>query len=327
VVVSNTNPNLKNTGIGGTEPSISVNPSNPKTIDATAFSGCWCSGNAPLWHATDGGNTWTLEYSITPPPLPAGESSFGCPCDQTVDYDRQNRLDGTFLNLTRTDTDVYSGTTTDPTHARAWSWHTSGSPPVTQTTNRTQINTGYVDQPQLLVNRDPVTAAQDNVYVAYDDLTHFERISVAHGSSSLNFTIDKAAGADDNCNLSFAICVNPGLRLAVDRSNGTIYALWQQLAAGSGSNPVTVNYKLNRSTDGGKTWSLNGKADGIVVATAQSTQPTRSSARSMLCSGELIVVQSTGPRTMSTTFTGRATARPATTGLPSPGCMPVLRGR
>jgi hypothetical protein len=30
---------------------------------------------------------------------------------------------------------------------------------------------------------------------------------------------------------------------------------------------------LNRSTDGGKTWSLNGVVTGIVVANADSTQP------------------------------------------------------
>ena len=35
-----------------------------------------------------------------------------------------------------------------------------------------------------------------------------------------------------------------------------------------------INYMLNRSTDGGQTWSLNGSSSGIVVASADSTQPT-----------------------------------------------------
>jgi hypothetical protein len=30
---------------------------------------------------------------------------------------------------------------------------------------------------------------------------------------------------------------------------------------------------LNRSTDGGRTWELNGSPEGIVVANADSTQP------------------------------------------------------
>jgi hypothetical protein len=38
-------------------------------------------------------------------------------------------------------------------------------------------------------------------------------------------------------------------------------------------NPKTIQYILNRSTDQGMTWSLNGNPAGIIVATADSTQP------------------------------------------------------
>src|SRR5207249_8943398 len=35
-----------------------------------------------------------------------------------------------------------------------------------------------------------------------------------------------------------------------------------------------IDYFLNRSTDHGVTWTLNGSAGGIIVANADSTQPT-----------------------------------------------------
>jgi hypothetical protein len=41
----------------------------------------------------------------------------------------------------------------------------------------------------------------------------------------------------------------------------------------STDDPKDLTYMLNRSTDGGATWSLNGNALGIAIANAQSTQP------------------------------------------------------
>ncbi|MDP9184790.1 MAG: hypothetical protein M3O29_03860, partial [Actinomycetota bacterium] len=61
-VVSNTNPDLKNTDtLTDWEPSLAVNCC---TIVITTFSGTWGSGNAPLWRSRDGGVTWTKAYSI-----------------------------------------------------------------------------------------------------------------------------------------------------------------------------------------------------------------------------------------------------------------------
>ena len=97
-VVSNTNPNLTNTDtFGDSEPSIAVNTKNPDEIVITAFSGAWSSssGFAPLWHSTDGGNTWTKEFTIPAPPGISG--AVGCPCDQEVDYGRGGGLSATFL--------------------------------------------------------------------------------------------------------------------------------------------------------------------------------------------------------------------------------------
>ena len=267
VVVNNTDPNLKNTNTSGdSEPSIAVNPVNPAEVDILAFSGSW-GVNAPLWHSSNGGNVWTLEQTI---PRPPGLSAFGCPCDQAPDYGRSNRLSAVFLDLDNFGIDAYSGTTTDPTSVSAWQWFVIGGN--TQRTN--QQGTGNADQPWLLVNRDPDNQAQDDVYVAYDNFSGAPdmRVAVAPGSDPPDFTIDSLAGFSQGA-------VNPGQRLAVDHRNGAVYTLFQQCPTNVqncnniSADPKTINWFLNRSTDGGKTWGLNGSASGIQVATGQSSQP------------------------------------------------------
>jgi photosystem II stability/assembly factor-like uncharacterized protein len=86
VVVNNTNPNLKNTDtFNDGETSIAINAANPDEIVITAFSGSW-GINAPLWHSTDGGITWTKQLTV---PAPPGIPAAGCPCDQTIDYGQE----------------------------------------------------------------------------------------------------------------------------------------------------------------------------------------------------------------------------------------------
>jgi hypothetical protein len=263
-VVSNTDPTLTNTDtFNDGETTIAINPANTNEIVISAFSGSW-GANAPIWHSTDGGNTWTKRFTV---PVPTGLGP-GCPCDQVFDYGRGNRLSGTFLKSG----DIYSGTTTNPTSSAAWGWLASMG--VAVPTNSTGI--GNSDQPWLLVNRDTATAAQDNVYAAYDDFSMLPRgmqIAVAQGSNPPNFTIDNSAGTSLNC--IGGNCVNPGHRLAVDTGNGTVYSLFQDLV--TGLNPggfFNLNYMLNRTTDSGATWGLNGSASGIVVANADTTQAT-----------------------------------------------------
>jgi Abnormal spindle-like microcephaly-assoc'd, ASPM-SPD-2-Hydin len=248
-IMSNPSPN----GSGGSEPSIAINPSNPNQIIVAAGFGGW-NGNARLFYSIDGGNTWTTRFTIPAPPNGAGTS--GCPCDQTFDYDRSGRLYGTFLA-----NQVYSGGTTDPTSVAAWTWTTTGSPATAVTTN--QAAQTSVDQPWLLVNRDPANAAQDNVYVAYDDFTINPgvpmRVAESTAGLPLNFTRNvQTSGATSGPG-------NPGHRLANDRSTGLIYDLW---SSGAGGN--NFSYLLNRSNDGGQTWSLNGSATGITVVTSPS---------------------------------------------------------
>jgi hypothetical protein len=276
LVVNNTDPNLTNTDtFNDGETSIAVNQANPDEIVVTAFSGSWSPGaanpNAPLWHSTDGGFTWTKQRIIPPPPgVPPSETD-PCPCDQTIDYGRNNELSGTFLvGNSAVGFNVYSGTSTDPANAEAWNWFAPDD--ITQMTNHNVPSTLFnSDQPWLLVNIDPADPAHDNLYVAYDDFSvspRDMRVAVAQGTNPPNFTIDNSAGSGPTGT------INPGHRLAVDPLTGFVYSLFQQLVAPGPGGSRNINYMLNRSTDGGTTWTLNGSPTGILVANADSTQPT-----------------------------------------------------
>jgi hypothetical protein len=262
-LVNNTDPTQATSGPGGGEPSVAINPANPAQIAITSFRGCWAfcgsGNNAPLFYSQDGGLTWTQYFSIPAPPGQTGAS--GCPCDQTIDFGRNGVLFGTFLLDNGAPDNVVTGSTADPTSVGAWHWN--GSP--AQLTNFARLNSA--DQPQLLVNRDPTTASQDNAFVAYDDFSGSPdaRVSVAQPAANPPVMIrDVKAGTES------PLATNPGLRLAKDPRNGTMYALYQQSTGAA--QPKSVTYLLNRSQDAGVTWTLNGSSNGLVVATAPSEQ-------------------------------------------------------
>ena len=259
VVVSDTDPTLSVTDtFNDGETSIAVNPANHDEIVITSFAGGW--GNfAPLWHSTDGGATWTKRFSI---PRPTGiRGAIGCPCDQTVAYARDGVLVGTFLTVSNTD--VYSGATTDPANASAWDWLAPGG-----TTARTNLAaTNNADQPWVLVNRDIFAAGLDNVYVAYDDFSRGPdmRVAVSIGTNPPNFLTDVRSGISTGF-------VNPGHRLAQNSLTGLMYSLFQRRVSPGAAGSQHIDYMLNRSIDGGLSWPL-GNGNGIIVASADSTQP------------------------------------------------------
>jgi len=262
--VNNTDPNLTNTDtFNDGETSITVNPANPDEIVVTAFSGSW-GAHAPLWQSTDGGHIWTKRFTI---PAPPGIAATGCPCDQTIDYGTANQMAATFLI-----NDIFSGITTNPASPVAWNWLVIGGG--TQATNfNNSPPPGGVDQPWLLVNTDPMIPTQDNVYDAYDDFTNgnncvgdacIERVAVSYGVNPPNFTVDNQSGTATGS-------INPGHRLAIDPRNGSIYSLFQRNIAPGAGGSKNIDYMLNRSTDGGATWTLNGMTGGIIVANGDGT--------------------------------------------------------
>jgi hypothetical protein len=257
VVVSNTDTTLASGGSGGSEPSVAVNPANPNQMVISSFFGGW-GANSSVFGTTDGGQNWTVYNSVPAPPGQAGVS--GCPCDQTFDFGRNGTLYGTFLLADSFgNTNVVTGSTTDFTQASSWSWN--GNP--VQLTNQARANNA--DQPWLVVNRDTATASQDNAYVGYDEFTNnLAQVAGSTGSMPVTITRDVRAG-NESPNVT-----NPGLRLAADPRIGTMYALYQT-STGS-AQPRMVTYHLNRSTDAGQNWTLNGNADGLTVATVPSDQ-------------------------------------------------------
>ena len=284
VVVSNTDSTLKNTDmlLNG-EPAIAVNPADPRKIAISAFSGAWNATpagfmNAPIWYTTNGGRVWTKEFPITAPPgVPSGAVTQS-PCDQTFDYGRNGDLYGTFLLNGQGEEGascselpsagqaaqapfgaVYSGSTTDPANPQGWSWFVTNG--ITQPTNRFPP-----DQPWLIVNKDPSTAGAENVYVAYQS-NEMQQVAVAQAATPPNFTLDNTSGNKG------AIGANGGHRIAGDHRSGAVYSVYQAAATIACPNSaLPISYMLNRSTDGGVTWGLNGQANGIPAAVVCSNQ-------------------------------------------------------
>lgn len=260
-VVSNTDPNLANTEFQpDSENSLAINPSNPNELVVLGFAESFTStSNAALWHSTDSGATWTKTLSI---PQPPGLNGFVN--DQTLDWGRNNRLGFTVL----TTDNIVSAITSNPVSPSAFAYLVQNG--TTQLTNHlTPQSLNIADQPWTLTNRDPSIGSQDNMYVAYDDFAGSPdmHVAVSYGVTPPNFTVDVRVGLSTGG-------VNPGLRMAKDPTTGAMYALWQQCIGNCGGDPKTISYFLNRSTDGGHTWSLNGNPLGVSIATGNSTQPT-----------------------------------------------------
>src|SRR6202040_968206 len=96
------------------------------------------------------------------------------------------------------------------------------------------------------------------------------RVAAADATVPPNFSLDKQAGCSNPGQ------ANPGHRAAADPRTGAVYALYGN-EIGSCVTPelfggVELEYKLNRSTDGGKTWSFGNQPLGTVVAQACSDQ-------------------------------------------------------
>ena len=108
--------------------------------------------------------------------------------------------------------------------------------------------------------------------------------------------------------------VNPGTRLAADHRNGTMYVVYQRATAKNANGTIHVQYKLNRSTNAGSVWRLNGSTTGLIVAEGDSKQPTPKfgSVNALLGGADAVAVDSTNGSVY--VMYGTATPRPGTTG-------------
>jgi hypothetical protein len=257
-IVSNTNVNLTNTDTAGDgEPSIAVNPANRNEIVIASFNG------GGFYRTTDGGTTWTFVNSYSQPP-----GAGNIPNDQQIDFTRGGVLAGTFLG----GGNIETGTTANAASQAAWNWPLDGAGNTVLTNAATATSIGNADQPWIVTAPQPAALAQDNIFVAYDDFgvtptgMHVTSANAANPPTMINDTlVGTAAGCCGN---------NPGLRMAADSRTGFVYALWQTTTGPNADQSSNADIHLNRSVDGGVTWTLNGSATGVVVASGASNQRT-----------------------------------------------------
>jgi hypothetical protein len=74
-------------------------------VAITAFSAApddgWEKSNAPIWLSTNNGSQWSLLAHAIPPPSGVAKGFLnGCPCDQTIEFERFY-LAGSFLTTAR----------------------------------------------------------------------------------------------------------------------------------------------------------------------------------------------------------------------------------
>jgi hypothetical protein len=283
VVVNNVDSSLANTQGSGNEPTIAINPTNPQQIVVAAAeedsSDRWGAGhpNAPIWVSNDGGNTWQKSYSV---PAPPHRFLTGCPCDTTINYSRNGTLylsvlsqEGDILKLLHPGgQDVYTASNSgDPTKSGDWHWRLRNF--IAQATNSSAYKKN-ADQPWLVTGPAPDRMSTDNVYVGYDNMVNSPdtqaRVAASlHDAAPPDFTQESSPGPYSRSSIGIT---NPGLRLATDPKTGSLYALWAIGHPGTAPDVPSVTYHLNRSTDGGRTWGLNGHANGIIVTTTPSYQ-------------------------------------------------------
>jgi hypothetical protein len=271
-VVNNTDPTLKDTDtFGDSEPSIAIDPLRPERIAITAFSGEWGDPeqNAPLWYSSDGGELWTKSFSIAPPP-----SGHTGPNDQTIDYDPLGNLFGTFLSFPQEAPHlVFSGSSARRARPPEIGFFLVGG--AAQVTNINALQPYETDQPWIVTNHDPRHPDVENTYVAYVDIKAGEqglpneRVAVARGTTPPQFVTDLAAGQGGGGG------ADSGLRPLVDRRSGAVYVAFESGVAAGHPGLVDSTFWLNRSTDGGRSWGLNGQPLGIPVA-AHLTQQANS---------------------------------------------------
>jgi hypothetical protein len=220
----------------GNEPSIAVNPTDPTKVVVASFaygSPFVPSANASLWYSTDGGNSWDIVFSM--PRSPGGS----VPADQTIAYDSNGNLHAVALSFSGA-VNTWHGISTDPSTSAAWTWSTTR-------VNQTVPNNS--DQPWLAIG------TNNNVYVGYSNFVG--SMGNVHVSASSDNGATWTAAQDlvvNNPNfIPTAGATNFGTRLAADQA-GAVYVIYGSADASGPSGTAHVNYRLNRSHDGGATW-------------------------------------------------------------------------
>jgi hypothetical protein len=230
------------------EPSIAVDPSNPRNISVVAFSGRWRVNlvNAPVWQSTDGGSTWKFQAIVPPPP----SSDFsGGPGDQKIAYDASGNL---FVAvLAQSD----AGGNLD------WIYRTPdpGSPPCLMIPGSPPCLTPGAaygdDQEQLEVDQVPGSPCSGRLYSPWlDTKANPQRSHVAWSIDQGQNMNDVAVGATTFNNRTTRIA------LARDGKVYVVYKLQQGTIPGTAPGQQNAAFVVQRSDDCGQTWNALGSS-------------------------------------------------------------------
>jgi len=228
---------LDPSNLADTEPSIAVNPRNASEIAIVAFSENWtATQGAPVWKSSDGGATWRKVFQIVQP----AAGAFG-PADQKIDFDGDGKLLVAELGI--------AGSISD------FVYRQTGLPDAALTPGAAYGN----DQPHLSVDKGASSPHRSTVYSPWLDFSLSLERSTVSWSSDAGAT-EHDVGAGDNGSFR-----DRTTRIAVAH-DGAAYIVYKTREGNAGAPPGFENahFRVNRSDDGGLTWTGLGAA-GVSV--------------------------------------------------------------
>jgi hypothetical protein len=236
---------LDPSNLSDTEPSIAVNPDHPSHVAIVTFSENWNPATgAPVWKSSDSGKNWTKVFQVVQP----GPGEFG-PGDQKLDFDANGNIYVAELASTGGGIKDYVYRQTGAANAPLTPGASYGN-----------------DQPHLSVDRSSSSPLKGHLYSPWLDFSQpLERSTVA-ASANQGITIN-SVGAGDNSSFR-----NRTTRSAIS-PDGKVYIIYKT-REGTGGAPAgfeNAHFHVNRSDDGGLTWTGLGAA-GISVHGAPQVQ-------------------------------------------------------
>jgi hypothetical protein len=225
-----------------TEPSIAVNPQNPQEISVVSFSEGWGPGDpGPVWKSSDGGATWRKVFQL---PQPVA-SSFG-PGDQKIAFSGAGGLHiaelGMGIAVPRCMIYRQTAGADDP------------------------LTPGMLfgdDQPHLEIDRS-ATAFLNRLYSPWLDFSQPRERSTVARSAGFGVTVTNVGAGDNSAfpNRTTRIATGP---------DGHAYIIYKTREGSVAGGFENAHFRVNRSDDGGATWTAIG-AGGVSVHGAGQVQ-------------------------------------------------------
>lgn len=225
------------------EPSIAVNPQDTRQVAVVAFSEQWTpTTGAPIWKSDDRGRNWRKVFQIVEPA--AGQTG---PFDQKIDFDANGNVYVTQLAL--------GGGISD------YVYRQPGTPDAPLAPGQAYGD----DQPHLSVDQSPSSPQVGRTYSPWLDFSPPNERSSDSWSPDQGVT-ENSVGVGDNSTFP-----NRTTRVAI-APDGKVYIVYK-IREGSiiGSEFENVHFTVNRSDDGGVTWTGLG-ASGVSVHGATQAQ-------------------------------------------------------